>query len=160
MSAYFSTHVHKSRGSSNDHVHRHATRIRTYVNTCTSRGMHVLYKSACVYRMPVLPASARAPYLSWPSDINYVPCLFNTNLAFMKRSKKKGGRGQQDKNTYPRTEIIFFVSTALSSFTVLAFCFEDTSSFYCEFACRLFVDRCISQLEMRERMCNVHRAKD
>lgn len=117
MSAYFSTHVHKSRGSSNDHV-RHATRIRTYVNTCTSRGMHVLYKSACVYRMPALPTSARAPNLSWPSDINYVSCLFNTNLAFMKRGKKRWTGAARQKHVSEDGNYIF---SCLYCFVAFAF---------------------------------------
>lgn len=47
------------------------------------------------------------------------------------KAKKKGGRRQQDKSTYPRTGIIFFVSVLLRfivfAFTVLESCFENAS---------------------------------
>lgn len=105
--------MRKLRGSSNDQIQRHATRIRAYVNTCMSRGMHVLYKSARVYRMP---ASARAPYLSWPSDINYVPCLFNTNLAFMREGKKKVDGGSKTKPRIRGWELYFSCPSSCALF--------------------------------------------
>lgn len=126
MGAYLSTHVRKLRGSSNDQIQRHATRIRAYVNTCMSRGMHVLYKSARVYRMPM---SARAPYLSWPPDINYVPCLFNTNLAFM-RKKKRWTEAARQKHVSEDGNYIFRVHPpALRRFRFRCpgACFEDAS---------------------------------
>lgn len=88
--------------------------------------MRVLYKSARVYGMPT---SARAPRLSWPSDINYMSCLFNTNLAFMRGGKKKKvdvgsktkarTRGWELYFLYPSSCIIAFVSTVLASCFVL-----------------------------------------
>lgn len=71
-----------------------------------------------------------------------MPCLFNTNLAFMRGGTKRwiGKGASRQKPRSPRTEIIYFScpSFCFVAFvsTVLSFCVRRHVFVYREFACR------------------------